>query len=120
LNQNNNNSAPDIANPTMLTVTINKRSSLTAGITLDNAYKLNENYPLIEKTPGYQFISQNVTAVDGVTAYEFLYGDETYIYYDVWFEKNGKFYGIECQTLTDSFDSEKTNFDQLINSFHVK
>jgi hypothetical protein len=119
MNQNNN-SAPDITNPTMLTVTISKRSSLTASITLDNAYKLNENYPLIEKTPGYQFISRNVTTVDGVTAYEFLYGDETHIYYDVWFEKNGKFYGIACQTLTDSFNSEKTNFDLLINSFHVK
>ncbi len=115
-----NNSAPDITNPTMLTVTISKRSSLTAGITLENAYKLNENYPLIEKTPGYHFISQNVTTVDGVKAYEFIYGDETHKYYDVRFEKNGKLYGISCQVLTNSFNSEKTNFDRLTNSFHVK
>ena len=114
------NSAPDPSNPTMTTVTITKTDSLPSGITLEDAYKTNGFYNLVEQTPGYAFVSQNQVTVDGAAGYEFIYGDDMDKYYEVWFEKNGKFYGITCETLKESFDSDKNNFDMIVNSFHVK
>lgn len=114
------NSAPDPSNPTMTTVTITKTDSLPSGITLENVYKANGFYNLVEQTPGYTFVSQNRATVDGAAGYDFIYGDEMDKYYEVWFEKNGKFYGITCETLKESFDSEKNNFNTIVTSFHVK
>lgn len=117
---NQENCAPDPSNPTMTTVNIKRENSLSPNITLENAYRSNDFYPVIEQSPGYTFISQKSIMVDGAAGYEFIYGNQLDQYYDVWFEKNGKIYSITCETLKESFDAEKKNFDMIVNSFHVK
>lgn len=101
-------------------VTISKNNALKSGITLENAYIGDDIYVLMKSSPDFKFVSKTPVNANSVNGYEFIFETNIYTYQEVWLEKNGKYYTITGETLKNSFNSQKTNFDTIINSFIIK
>lgn len=69
-------------------------------------------------------ISEDTTAVDDVTAYEWVYlkfyGERLYRFREVWLEKGGQIYIVSCRSTPDAVDEAEEDFNAIIGSFHVK
>jgi hypothetical protein len=69
-------------------------------------------------------ISEGTAVVDGVTAYERVYkmphGEPWFQIRDLWLEQGGRIYILSCWALPNNFDEAQSDFDTIIQSFHVK
>lgn len=78
-------------------------------------------------------ISNQTITINGVTAYEIIYKLNTTSYTnnsansssitqirDVWFENNGNVYEIVMFSSVSDYESQKTYFDTIINTFKVQ
>lgn len=104
------------------------KQRMPSGYTLKDVYneaRANNSQNLAQYC--YQPLSERTLTVDGSTAYEIIYKigcDQTQTrqqFRSVWLEKNGFLYIIFCTVMPpEDFDKENTNFDVIVNSFHVK
>jgi len=104
------------------------KTKLPLGYTLKKFYNegLNNRTKNLAKYCLQSILEKNIT-VDGVPAYESIYKigcNNTQTRQQlliVIFERNGYIYTIFCTVIPpENFNNEKTNFDMIINSFHVK
>ena len=93
------------------------------GLTEQSAIKQYNNTIL---PSGWEKISNNTLIIDNKTAYQRTYivndtnYNQTMRYSDIFFIKNGNIYSITLQAPDNTFNSEKSIFDIIINSFKVQ
>ena len=102
------------------TAVIIKRKELASGYILGQEY--NSYYGSKANDADFLPISDTKLNLNGKTAYEKIY-ERNYNGPQktraVWIDKNGYIYIIQCTSLTGDFESQKGNFDIIINSFKV-
>lgn len=93
------------------------------GLTEQAAIKQNLNTIVPSE---WKKISNSTLTIDNKTAYEKTYTtNDTNIgqimrYSDIFFVKNGNIYSITLQAQDNTFDSVKSKFDTIINTFKVQ
>lgn len=72
----------------------------------------------------YREVSERTLTLDGVTAYEKVYqlphGEPYYQIREIWLEKNHEIYIISCKSFISNYNESQTDFNLIINSFHVE
>jgi hypothetical protein len=104
------------------TLVIIQKVAMPQGTTLKQTY--DDIYAQYAKDSSYRAISEKTVTVNGLTAYENIHRiNVSGVQKEekaVWFGKNGNIYVILCGALPSDFDSQRANFDMVINSFKIQ
>lgn len=94
--------------------------SLPDGITLEDAYKADSLFNLMNASG--QFLMQNDTAmtIDGKNAHQFNYEVSYVTYQDTWIESNGHYIRIKSQVPNGFYENAEPQFNYLVETFKVK
>lgn len=99
---------------------ISRMDKLPEGVTLDEAYKSDSLYKVMENTGNFQLDNSTTLTIDGKIAHQFSY-TVTYTHYqDTWIESNGYYYRILSQAPNSVFSSAESQFNLTLDSFKIK
>ncbi len=99
---------------------ITKMDSLPDGVSIDDAYKSDSLYKVMENTGSFNLDNQTTVDINGKPAHQFRYTVTYTQYVDTWIEDNGHYYRILCQAPSTVFGSAESQFDIILGSFKIK
>lgn len=94
--------------------------SLPDGISLDDAYRADSLYSLMNETGQFAMINDTPMTIDGKNAHQFTYTASYVTYQDTWIESHGHYIRIKSQAPNGFYDNAVSQFDYLVNTFKVK
>ena len=99
---------------------ISKVKSLPDGVTLDDAYKSDSLYSLMNSSGQFQLINDTAITVSDRPAHQFIYQVSGTTYHDTWVEADGYYLRIDSQAPGGFMNDVKPQFDYLISTLKIK
>ncbi len=99
---------------------ITKHDSLPEGITLDNAYKSDSLYKLMDGSGQLILTGDSELEIDGKKAHQFNYTVTYTSYTDTWVEHNGHYFRVLSQAPTQLFSQAEPYFTNIVDTLKIK
>lgn len=99
---------------------ISKVDSLPEGITLDNAYKSDSLYSLMESSGKFDIVNDTSMTISNRPAHQFIYRVSGISYFDTWIEKDGHYFRVLSEVSNSFLDEAQPQFDYLIQTLTIK
>lgn len=115
-----NTSTTNATDVVIVQTEITKMDKIPDNLTIDQAYKSDSLYKVMENTGSFNLDNQTTLQINGKTAYQFRYTVTYTQYVDTWIESNGHYYRILSQAPTSVFSSAQPQFDYTLNSLQIK
>ncbi len=115
-----NTSTTNATDVVIVQTEITKYDSLPEGVTIDEAYKSDSLYQLMNSTGDFSMNNSTTIDLGGKTAYQFTYTVSYITYQDIWVESNGCYYRILNQAPNSVFPTAESQFNIILNSIKFK
>ena len=115
-----NTSTTNATDVVIVKTEISKIESLPEGVTLDNAYKSDSLYSLMDSSGQFSMGNNSSLQISGKQARQFNYNVGFTSYKDTWIESNGHYYRILSQAPNPVYKNAQPQFDYIVQSFKVK
>ncbi|WP_455645833.1 hypothetical protein [Methanosphaera sp.] len=115
-----NTSATNATDVVIVKTEITKMDSLPNGVTIDEAYKSDSLYAIMDGTGDFQLLNQSTFDLNGQTAHQFVYTVTYTKYQDTWFEVNGHYYRVLNQAPTSVYDNAEGQFNTTLSTLNFK
>lgn len=99
---------------------ITQYDSLPDGITLDDAYRADSLFNLMNGTGQFSMLNDTPMTIDGKNAHQFSYEVSSVYYQDTWIENNGHYIRIKSQVPNGFLENAEPQFNYLVETFKVK
>lgn len=115
-----NTSTTNATDVVIVKTEISKHDSLPEGVTLDNAYKSDSLYQLMDSSGQFSMGNNSSLEISGKQARQFNYAVGYTSYMDTWIESDGHYYRILSQAPNSVFKNAQPQFDFIVETFKVK
>lgn len=115
-----NTSTTNATDVVIVKTEISRVESLPEGVTLDNAYKSDSLYNLMDSSGQFSMGNTSSLQISGKQARQFNYNVGYTVYKDTWIESNGHYYRILSQAPNPVYKNAQPQFDFIVESFKVK
>lgn len=115
-----NTSTTNATDVVIVKTEISRVESLPEGVTLDNAYKSDSLYNLMDSSGQFSIGNTSSLQISGKQARQFNYNVGYTAYKDTWIESNGHYYRILSQAPNPVYKNAQPQFDFIVQSFKVK